>query len=85
MPSQNKFHPCNICSLHEPCILPSVLWPLVALAAAQAHIHVATHINEGGSTLNWPSSEHIRDCSIAATRAVCMSRVYYLLYYRYQR
>jgi len=55
------------------------------LAQAQDHIHVAAHINEASSTFNWFSLSlghiHIRGCSITATRAVCISRVYYLLYY----
>ncbi len=58
------------------------------LAAAQAHIHVITHINmmKGGaiSTLNSPSSGHIWGCSIATTIEGCMSCIHYLLYYRCQ-
>ncbi len=56
------------------------------LAAAQAHMHVVTHKRRsyGSSTLHWPSSGRIWDCSIVATSVVSMSRVQFLPYYRYQ-
>ena len=49
---------------------------------------VATHIKRENTELalrsNWLSSGHIRGRSITVTCVVCMNRVYFLLYYRYQ-
>ena len=76
------------CSLHEPCILPSILsLPTIMnhqqrLRLISTLIHTYMCRNTASSTLNWPTSGRIWDCSIAATSVDCMSRVYYLLYYR---
>ncbi len=57
-------------------------------ATAQAHIHVAAHIIDVvvpfSSTLNWPSSDRIRDFSFAAKCVVRMRSEKVLVYCRYQ-
>ena len=58
------------------------------LAADIARIDVATHVKGtkfgASSTLMWLSWDHIRDYIIVVRSVVRMSRVYFLLYYRYQ-